>query len=1125
MSDLDTWLETCGFGNLIPVLREHDIDIDVLPDLTESDLEKLGLNMGQRKRFLRAIATLRDSTLDHGASISDRGQRSAAARGDEGERRQLTVMFCDLVGSTAMSTKLDPEELREVLRRYRNASYDVINRFNGYVARFSGDGILVYFGYPRAHEYDSERAIRTALHIVDAVSKVEFRPDIELQVRIGIATGLVIVGDIIGTQHSEERTVIGETPNLAARLQGLAEPNEVVISSNTRSLAGAAFQYRDKGRHLLKGFPQPMHAWAVDGWSDVGTRFEATHGASSLPLVDREGEIDWLRACWFKVAARRGQVVLVSGEAGFGKSRLVHSFDGGLKDVLRTRFYLQCSPYHANSAYFPIATALSRLAGFNASDTNDAKLSKLQQLVNDWCVNPDSALPPLAHLLAVSLGGEEPGATKSPERLKEDVFEALHSLLVGRSTAQPLLIVIEDAHWIDPTSWEFLERLASHIATERVLLIITFRPESNRHLARREHISQIELNRLSRDNATAVVLAITGGKSLPGSVLDQILAKTDGVPLFVEELTKMVLESNLLRDAGSHFELVQPMLELAIPVTLQDSLMARLDRLAPVKEVAQVGAVLGREFDYELLQQVVSNIELPQLDSALENLAEAELLFAVGKPPRSTYTFKHALVQDAAYASMLHSKRRALHAKVAEVLESMFPERVFMEPELIARHCEHGGLNEQAIVHWSAAGRRALERSAVTEALAHAEKGLTLLPQLFDTSSRAKLELTLETLRGWASIAAHGYTATQTGRAFNRARELCDSVTDNSHLFSVLYGQWLINLLQARVDIASEIAQEMLAAANGEDDASASVAAHRVQGTSAFWLGQFQSARSHLEQALANYETSRQASSDVTGMMFDVRVVGLDFLSLTLLPLGYHDAALEHSEQALGEAHASGALVSLAVVLQHGCLFHQLIGDADKVRDRAAELLALSKRESYPFWQAHANFFDGWATTIKQPTTDSVRHLAQAHEAVIATGSRLFFPYYCALLAQLYGQVGELDRASEFFELALSNIATSHERWFEAEVFRLRGELRAGNGTEQRDEAINDLRQAINIAQQQGAKLWELRAATTLAGLLHEAKAHEEARSVLEPIVDWYRNQPPSVDFDRAQQLFDSLAD
>ena len=735
---------------------------------------------------------------------------------DTAERRQVTVMFSDLVGSTALSARMDPEDLREVISAYQKCVAETVRRFGGFVAKYMGDGVLIYFGYPQAHEDDAERAVRAGLELVAAVSRTQVARS-PLQTRVGIATGLVVVGDLIGSGEAQERGIVGETPNLAARLQGIAEPNMVVIAEGTRKLLGNLFELEDLGAKDLKGIAGPVRAWAALRASSVASRFEALHATGLTALVGREEELELLLRRWSRAKSGEGQVVLLSGEAGIGKSRLTAALLERIADEPQTRLRYFCSPQHTDSAFYPIIGQMERAAGFAHDDTPQARLDKLDALLAQTSTSKqDAAL--FAEILSLPNDGRYPALELASQQRRQRTLDALFAQIEALARQSPVLMIFEDVHWIDPTSLEALGRVVDRIANLGVLLIVTFRPEFEPPWIGRPHVTSLTINRLPRREVEAMIDRVVGNKLLPTSIRQDIIERTDGIPLFVEEMTKAVLEAESEGGARQTAAAV-PSSALAVPASLHASLMARLDRLGPAKEVAQIGATIGREFSHALLAAVVRKPGA-ELGSALDRLIAAGLLFRQGVPPHATYLFKHALVQDAAYGTLLREPRRALHTRIAETLQSQFAENAERQPELLARHCTEAGLIEKAAGLWGKAGQRSLARSAFVEAAEQITRALEQIAALPATPALRREQIKFQVALIAPLMQVKGYAAPETKATVERAsllieqaEELGEPPEDPLLLFSVLFGFWVANFIAFNGDMALELAAQFLALA------------------------------------------------------------------------------------------------------------------------------------------------------------------------------------------------------------------------------------------------------------------------------------------------------------------------
>ena len=1051
-----------------------------------------------------------------GRPATDTATLQPAKAAGSAERRQLTVMFCDLVGSTALSARLDPEDMREIMSAYHRRCAQVIGKSGGFVAKYMGDGVLAYFGYPQAHEDDAERAVRCGLALVDAASRLQTSHGATLQVRIGIATGVVVVGDLIGEGAAQEQGVVGETPNLAARLQTLAEPGQVVISPSTRRLTSGLFEYGDLGRVVLKGLADPIQAWQVLAESAVQSRFEAQHETSLAPLVGREEELELLLRRWNQASQGEGRVVLLTGEPGFGKSRLTAALQERLQSQPHIRLRYFCSRQHTDSALYPIINQLERAARFERGDAPAQKLLKLQTLL----ALPERAaeVALLADLLSVPGDGQDGLFEMGPQKRKEKIFDALLAQL-RRLDQQPVLMIYEDVQWIDPTTLELLALIVERASHMRLLLLISARPEFTPPWPGYAHLTTVSLTRLSRREGTTLITGVAQGRALPDEVTNQILVRTDGVPLFIEELTKAVLESGLLRKREHDYVLDGPLASVAIPATLQDSLMARLDRLSSVREVAQVGAALGRQFSHELLQAAARMPER-QLSDALEQLVRAELLFRRGAAPNAQYTFKHVLVQDVAYASLLRGNRQQLHARIARAYETRFPEVVRAQPELVAHHFTEAGLSDAAIEYWQRAGDLAMARSGHTEAIHHFSVALDLLTKLGDKPDRAAKELELCVKLGPALMMVKGTASPEVNAIYSRAVAL-EAGEDSSARFKALWGLYYYSMTSGRLSEADAHADELLALAQrlGADDLV--LEGHHAKWATSLWCGELAAADEHSQEGISRYDCTQHHALAFTFSGHDPGACAHGTRAINMALLGFPQQAMKLGAEAVALARSLSHPFSLGHALWHSAIALQVGRQTQICRDLSSELLELSQEHDFPMMRGAGMFFSGWATADGGELEQGVALMEQGL-ALYSAVRHINRPHMLAVLASAKADLGKPDEGFELLEEALASIEVSGERWWLAELHRLRGRLLAARGQHDKGEAC--FRQAIEVSSEQRARMLELRAATSLARLWSDRGKNAEARDLLAPIYGWFTEGFETLDLKEAKILLDALA-
>jgi class 3 adenylate cyclase/predicted ATPase len=1041
------------------------------------------------------------------------------------ERRQLTVLFCDLVGSTALSARLDPEDFSAIIGGYRRCITETVARFDGFVARHHGDGAVVYFGYPQAHEDDAERAVQASLALVQAVADLPTKE--KLTARVGVATGVALVGDMSEGAIAEEHGILGDTPNLAARLQSLAQPGAVIISSRTKAIAGPQFEYLDLGRVEIKGFAKPIPAWQVAGKTAVNSRSHALQSSDLLPLTGRDEEMEQLLHRWERAKRGEGQVVLLSGEAGIGKSRLTVALLERLTREPHIRLRCFCSPQHTDSTLYPVIGEMLRAARFAHNDSQQVKADKLDALLAQSATPPqDAAL--FAEMLSLPNDGRYPPVEVEPQLRRQKTLKALGSQIEALTRINPLLVIFEDAHWADPTSLELFARTADLAASLRLLILVTFRPEFSPPLIGRPHVTELPLHRLAPRDVDFLIESVVGDRSLPAGIRQDIIERTDGIPLFAEEMTKAVLDAEDESDVQRTFA-GAPTPVGSVPASLQASLMSRLDRLGPAKNVAQVGAAIGRAFRHMLLAAVVQKRK-EELDSDLDRLIAAGLLFRHGTPPHANYLFKHALVQDAAYSTLLREPRRALHARIAEILESQFPEIAESQPELLARHYTKADLIEKSARLWGKAGLRSQERSALVEAAEQLSHALAQIATLPSTSELRREQIILQVALLNTLMHVKGYGAPETKAAVAQVRALIEDAErlgeppdDPSLMLSALFGQWIVNFINFNGDVARELAARFLALGENEKEGAAVplMIGHRTMASTLALRGDLIEAKAHYNEALALYRPAEHRRL-MTRFGQDLRVTCLAFRSMASWLLGYPEAALHDADCALMEARQIEHAATLMFTLNFPILVNTYCGNYHAASQHLKELVALAEEKGAPFRKAEGVLRRGYILTLTG-AANAVEIVTSGIDLWRSAGSTIFTPEQEFMLAIAHADSGQFDGAWRCIDNSMTAMHETRERWCEAEAHRVAGEIALKSPQRDVAKAQACFEHSLTVARTQQAKSWELRAAMSLARLLSDQGKRQTARERLAPVYDWFTEGFETTDLRKAKALLGEL--
>ena len=1121
MQSISEWLHSLGLDQYAEVFAANAIDAEVLPDLTDAELKELNLPLGHRKKLLKAIADLNDGTAAAPATTPQTTAPSSMATAprlptDAGERRQLTVLFCNMVGFTELANRVDPEVLQRIIRSYEDACAVCITRYEGYVFQRLGDGIVAFFGYPLAHEGEAERAIHAGLEIITSLSKLDVPDAGHLAVRVGIATGLVVVS-------SGEKGAVGETMNLASRLQGVAQPGSIVVSERVHRLAGGSFDYQDLGEQTLKGIAQATPAYRIVGVSGATSRFEAAHDKSGLtPLVGREHEISMLLERWQLAQDGEGQAVLLSGEPGIGKSRILSALRERLEAQGAQALRFQCSPYYVNSAFWPSIDNFERALKFGRDEAPESKLDKLEALMVTHYARPLADVRFIASMLSIPCDERYGPIAMTPQRHKDETLRTLVDLTEAAARRQPSVMLFEDLHWADPTTLEVLDLMIDRVRSFPLLIVLTHRPEFQSRWSQHGHVIAMNLSKLTRAQSAAMVSRVAAAKALPPDLVEQILTKTDGVPLFVEELTKSILESGELKDAGDRYEYAGITHSITIPATLRDSLMARLDRYMPVKEIAQIGAAIGREFSYEIISAVAPRAKA-ELEDALERLTASGLAYRRGTPPEATYTFKHALVQDAAYDSLLKSRRQELHAKIARVIQERFPAIEESEPEVLAHHYTQASQLLSAIPLWQKAGELALARMALTDSISHLSKGLELIVTLPASAERDASELALRIPLGTAWLALKGWAVPEVWTSLHPALALAKSLGRNDALLPALWGLFWNVLTQGRVAESLEWANEMLDTAKATGDPDLLIAGHTLASACYFWMGRLIESVEAGDKVLALYDGEKHRKL-VDLLNHDPKTLAGVYCSICTWMLGYPDRALRISNEKDAHARRRGHPFDLGWAVCFGAEVFDFRCEPEQLRKRAEECEQLGRDNSMPvLWALMAPIGYGVALIREDKAAEGVAPIEAAKTLWDASGGKCRSPYIKGVWAEGMAHLGDIDGALQLIEEQIVQIERPgwEERLHYAEILRLKGWMLSLKGNV--EGAERNYLASLDWAREQQAKSWELRTSTSLARLWQAQGKRKEAQDLLAPVYNWFTEGFDTKDLKEAKALLEAL--
>ena len=1117
MSDVSAWLHHLGLGKYAKAFEDNEIEFDFLPYVTESMLEQIGVRVGPRAKLLAAISELGSPPA---GQLGAKGRSAIEPR--PAERRQITVMFCDLVDSTKLASGLDPEDFKAIMHAYQRACGAVVERYGGHVSQYHGDGLEVYFGYPVAHEDDAERAVRAGLAVIEAVTAIAGSQP--LSVRVGISTGIVVISETGSGDPSIPSSAVGDTPHIAARLQTVAAPNSVVIAEVTRRLISVRFDQEALGPQNLKGIAEPIHAFRVRQIYEDSSRFQAGRAAALTPLVGRRTELALLQQRWRDAKGGEGQVLYVCGVPGIGKSRIVHELDHWIGKQSHFSLKFQCSPHHMQSALFPVIQQMKRLGQLADNDSDPVKLDKIEKLLAKATKQVDEVMPLVAEMISIPSESRYGPLGLTAVQKKAHTLFVLVDLLLGLSDRRPVLCLLEDAQWIDPSTQELLDLVVGRAEKARILVVVTHRPEYHVRLGVYGNVSGLTLSRLARREVVEMAQLALRKQSVSTAVMNRIVDESDSIPLFVEELARGALESGGAKERGANNQRMEPSASWLVPASLRDSLVARLDRAPQGRSVAQMAAVIGREFSYDMLL-LVSKLSSSVLDSTLVHLQQSEIVQRIDHGSSARYAFKHALVRDAAYESLLRSTRREVHARVAAILENERPEIVTDEPELLAYHYSLAGNAEFAVIYWSHGAQRARNRSANFQAIVQFQKALEYLSLLPETPERLSKELEIQLSLGVCYIAARGYSADDTRNSFERARILSEELDEPRKEIQAMFGLWGHSWGRAQHDRAIELGETLLAKAEQLNDPIALTVAHRVLGSTLFTLGDFVRAREHLERAVAlKHVATADWRSLFLSYAVDPRIAAQLILAWDIWNLGYPEQAHRYVMEALGQALKQADAYTLAFAHYVTCAVQSLRGEFQDSLAHADRSVALSREHHIDLYALYSQFGRGYALAKTGQKERAMAEIQEGIEEVRRSNLGHMRGFLRGWLVTTEVEIEDPETALSTIDDALKHVDDVTGRAWEAELRRLRGDILLVVSANAADEAERSYNDAIAVAQSQCARSLELRAAISLARLLRSQGRNAEARERLAPIYGWFNEGFDTLDLKQAKALLGELA-